>query len=223
MRIILLAPPGGGKGTQGDLIGKVYGFPRISTGDLLRKAVKDRTLLGLEAEAAMSRGGLVRDAIVLELVRERISQPDCRTGYIMDGYPRNLGQALSLEVLDPDRPESAIEIALDEDALLERLSGRRSCPKCGAVYNLSARKPAREGICDVCGSALVLREDDRPEVIRERFRIYREQTGPLRAYYEAKGVFHRVDGSRGIEETFREIRGVLDIEIARSNGAATRP
>ena len=223
MRIILLAPPGGGKGTQGDLIGKVYGFPRISTGDLLRKAVKDRTLLGLEAEAAMSRGGLVRDAIVLELVRERISQPDCRTGYIMDGYPRNLGQALSLEVLDPDRPESAIEIALDEDALLERLSGRRSCPKCGAVYNLSARKPALEGICDVCGSALVLREDDRPEVIRERFRICREQTEPLRAYYEAKGVFHRVDGSRGIEETFREIRGVLDIEIARSNGAATRP
>ena len=223
MRIILLAPPGGGKGTQGDLIGKVYGFPRISTGDLLRKAVQDRTWLGLEAEAAMSRGGLVRDGIVLELVRERISQPDCRTGYIMDGYPRNLDQALSLEVLDPDRPESAIEIALDEDALLERLSGRRSCPKCGAVYNLSARKPAREGICDVCGSALVLREDDRPEVIRERFRVYREQTGPLRAHYEAKGVFHRVDGSRGIEETFREIRGVLDIEIARSNGAATRP
>jgi len=223
MRIILLGPPGGGKGTQGDLIGKRYGFPRISTGDLLRKAVRDRTPLGLEAEAEMKRGGLVRDGIVLELVRERVSRPDCRNGYVMDGYPRNLGQALSLEALDPARPESAIEIALNEDTLLERLAGRRACLKCGAVYNLSARKPAREGVCDVCGSALVLREDDRPEVIRERFRIYREQAGPLHAHYEAKGVFHRVDGSRGIEETFLEIRGVLDIEIARSKGAAARP
>lgn len=222
MRIILLGPPGGGKGTQGDLIGKLYGFPRISTGDLLRKAVQDRTSLGLEAEAAMNRGGLVRDGVVLELVRERVSRPDCRNGYIMDGYPRTLSQALSLEALDPDRPESVLEIALDEDVLLERLAGRRACLKCGAVYNLRARKPAREGVCDVCGSALVLREDDRPDVIRERFRIYREQTGPLRAHYEAKGVFHRVDGSRGIEETFREIRGVLDIEVARSKGAAAR-
>ena len=108
MRIILLGPPGGGKGTQGDLIGKRYGVPRISTGDLLRKAVQDRTSLGLEAEAAMNRGGLVRDGIVLELVRERVSRPDCRNGYVMDGYPRNLGQALSLEALDPARPESAI-------------------------------------------------------------------------------------------------------------------
>jgi len=223
MRIILLGPPGGGKGTQGDLIGKRYGVPKISTGDLLRKAVHDRTSLGVEAEAAMNRGGLVRDGVVLELVRERISRPDCRDGYIMDGYPRNLDQALSLEALDPASPESAIEIALDEGALLERLAGRRSCPKCGAVYNLSVRKPARDGICDVCGSTLVLREDDRPEVIRERFRIYREQTGPLRAHYEAKGVFHRVDGSRGIEETFMEIRGVLDIELAKSKRAAARP
>jgi adenylate kinase len=223
MRIILLSPPGGGKGTQGDLIGKRYGFPRISTGDLLRKSVKDRTSLGLEAEAAMNSGGLVRDGVVLELVRERISKPDCRNGYIMDGYPRNLGQALSLDALDPDRSESAIEIALDEDVLLERLSGRRTCLKCGAVYNLNARKPALEGFCDVCGSALVLREDDRPEVIRERFRIYRDQTEPLRAHYEAKGVFHRVDGSRGIEETFREILRILDTEIAGPKGAGSRP
>jgi len=223
MRIILLGPPGGGKGTQGDLIGKRYGFPRISTGDLLRKAVQDRTPLGLKAEAAIDRGGLVEDGIVLELVRERISRPDCRIGYIMDGYPRNLGQALSLEALDPARPESVIEIAIEEDVLLERLAGRRACPKCGAVYNLDARKPAREGVCDLCGSALVLRKDDRPEVIRERFRVYREQTGPLRAHYEAKGVFHRVDGSRGIEETFLEIRRVLDGEIARSKGNAAKP
>lgn len=223
MRIILLGPPGGGKGTQGDLIGKRYGFPRISTGDLLRKAVQDRTPLGLEAKADMNRGGLVRDGIVLELVRERILKPDCRAGYIMDGYPRNLNQALSLEALDPAHPESAIEIALDEDTLLERLAGRRACLKCGAVYNLSARKPVREGVCDVCGSALVLRDDDRPEVIRERFRVYRDQTGPLRAHYEAKGVFHRVDGSRSIEETFLEIRGILDIEIAMYRGAAVKP
>ena len=223
MKIILLGPPGGGKGTQGDLIGKRYNVPKISTGDLLRKAVKDKTSLGLEAEAAMNRGELVRDGLVLELVRERISKPDCRDGYIMDGYPRNLSQALSLEALDPARPELAIEIALDENILLERLAGRRSCSKCGAVYNLYARKAAREGICDVCDSALVLREDDRPEVIRERFRIYREQTGPLRAHYEKKGVFHRVDGSRSIEETFLEIQEVLDIEFARSKGVADKP
>jgi adenylate kinase len=210
MRIILLGPPGSGKGTQGDLIVKRYGFPRISTGDLLRRAVRERTPLGIEADAAMNRGGLVRDEIVLGLVRERIDLPDCRDGYVLDGYPRNLSQARDVEALDPDRREIVIAIDVAEDEIVRRLTARRSCPGCEAVYNLEARKPAREGVCDACGGALFRREDDRPEIIRERLRVYAEKTKPLLAYYGKKGTLLRVDGGNGMDATFAAIRGSLD-------------
>jgi len=210
MRIILLGPPGGGKGTQGDLIAKRTGFPRISTGDLLRRAVRDRTPLGIEADAAMKQGALVRDEIVLGLVRERIGRPDCRGGYVLDGYPRNLSQARDVQALDPDRPEIVIAIDVAEDEIVRRLAARRSCPACEAVYNLEARKPVREGACDACGGALFRREDDEPEVIRERLRVYAEETEPLLAYYGEKGNLRRVGGGNGMEATFAVIRGILD-------------
>jgi adenylate kinase len=210
MRIILLGPPGCGKGTQGDLIGDRYGFPRISTGDLLRRAVRERTPLGIEADAAMGRGALVRDEIVLGLVRERIGLPDCREGYILDGYPRNLSQARDVEALDPDRPEIVIAIDVAEDEIVRRLAARRSCPDCGAVYNLIVRKPAREGVCDACRGTLTRRQDDDPEVIRERLRVYAEKTEPLLAHYGKKGNLRRVDGGNGMDATFALIRGILD-------------
>lgn len=220
MRVILLGPPGGGKGTQGELLGKRFGFPRISTGDLLRQAVQDRTAPGLEAEAAMRRGELVRDGLVLDLVRERISRPDCRGGYILDGYPRNLAQARDIEALDPGRPEVVIAIDVPAGEIVRRLAERRSCPDCGAVYNLFVRKPAREGVCDACRAALAVREDDRPEVVRERLRVYAEQTEPLLAYYAGKGTLRRVDGGRGVYETAEDVSKVLEAALAAAGTGA---
>jgi adenylate kinase len=220
MRIILLGPPGGGKGTQGDLIVKRYGFPRISTGDLLRQAVQDRTPLGIEAEAAMKQGALVRDGIVLGLVRERIGRPDCRDGYVLDGYPRNLAQAKDVEALDPARPEIVIAIDVAAEEIVRRLANRRSCPDCGAVFNLIVRKPAREGVCDACRGALARRDDDRPEVIRERLRVYAEQTEPLLAYYGTKGDLHRVDGGNGMDATAAAIREILDAALGAGKAGA---
>jgi adenylate kinase len=222
MRIILLGPPGCGKGTQGDLIERSYGFPRISTGDLLRRAVADKTPLGLEAERIMARGELVRDDLVLGLVRERVGRPDCAAGYILDGYPRNLAQAADVEALDPDRPEIVIAIDVTEEELVRRLSERRACVGCGAVYNLTAKKPGRAGQCDACGSALVQREDDRPEVIRERLRVYAEKTAPLLAYYRRRDNLHRVDGSAGMEATFAAIRTILDAAMRVIGKAGVR-
>jgi len=220
MRIILLGPPGCGKGTQGDLIGGRYGFPRISTGDLLRRAVREPTPLGIEADAAMKRGGLVRDEIVLGLVRERIGLPDCRDGYVLDGYPRNLSQAGDVEALDPGRSEIVIAIDVAEDEIVRRLAARRSCPGCEAVYNLEARKPAREGVCDACGGALFRREDDKPEVIRERLRVYAEKTEPLLAYYGKKGNLRRVNGGNGMDATFAALRGILDAALGAGKAGA---
>jgi adenylate kinase len=215
MRIILFGPPGSGKGTQADLVERRYGFPKISTGDLLRRAVREKTALGLKAEALMNRGELVSDEIVEGLVRERLASPDTRQGYLLDGFPRNLAQVRSLEVMDGSRPEVVIEIEVDDRALVERIQGRLTCRNCGAVYNLRLQKPRVEGRCDVCGGELYQRADDRPEVIRERLRVYREQTEKIRAHYEAKGVSRRVDGSGSPDEVFRRVAAVLDGELAR--------
>jgi adenylate kinase len=220
MRIILLGPPGGGKGTQGEFIGKRYGFPRISTGDLLRQAVQDGTALGREAEAEMKRGALVRDEIVLGLVRERISRPDCRDGYVLDGYPRTLSQAKDVEALDPERPEIVVAIDVAAEEIVRRLASRRSCPDCGAVFNLIVRKPAREGVCDACRGTLAGREDDKPEIVRERLRVYAEKTEPLLAYYGKKGTLHRVDGGQGMDATAAAIREILDAALGAGRTGA---
>lgn len=215
MRIILFGPPGSGKGTQGDLIERRYGFPKISTGDLLRRAVRERTPLGIQAEAMMNRGELVSDGIVEGLVRERITSPDTRQGYLLDGFPRNLAQVNSLEAMDGMRPEVVIDIDVESGTLIERMQGRLTCRKCGAAYNLKLKKPRAEGRCDVCGGELYQRADDRPEVISERLRVYKEQTEKISAHYKAKGVFNRVDGSGSVDEVFQHISGVLDRELAR--------
>jgi adenylate kinase len=222
MRIILLGPPGSGKGTQGELIEKKYGFPKISTGDLLRREVQEKTPLGGMAEAKMNKGELVSDEIVIEMIKHRILQPDCKRGYILDGFPRNVVQARRLEDIGEKRREIVIDIHLSEQALIQRLSARRICSNCGAIYNLLIRKPRKEGRCDVCGSELIQRKDDDPEVIKERLRVYQEQAEALIDYYSKKNVYFRIDGEGKSEAISKNIYSVLDREIAKSGeiGAA---
>ncbi|NIO49141.1 MAG: adenylate kinase [Candidatus Aminicenantes bacterium] len=216
MRVILLGPPGGGKGTQGELIERKYGFPKISTGDLLRREVQEKTPLGEMAKAKMNQGELVSDDIVIEMIKHKIFQPDYKLGYILDGFPRNVVQARRLEEIEEKRPEVVFDIHLSEQALIQRLSARRVCSSCGAIYNLLVRNPRKEGTCDVCGSELIQREDDTPEVIRERLKVYHEQTEALIDYYSRKKVYFRIDGEGEIEAISKNIYSILDREIARS-------
>jgi adenylate kinase len=216
MRVILLGPPGGGKGTQGELIEKKYGFPKISTGDLLRREVQEKTTLGEMAKAEMNQGELVKDDIVIEMIKHKIFQPDCKRGYILDGFPRNVGQARRLEEIEEKRQEIVIDIHLSEQTLIQRLSARRICSSCGAIYNLLARNPRKEGTCDICGSELIQREDDVPEVIKERLKVYHEQTEALIDYYSRKKVYFRINGEGKIETISKNIYSILDREIAKS-------
>jgi len=214
MRIVLFGAPGSGKGTQGEILEKRTGFPRISTGDLLRLAVRRRTPLGLRAEADMAAGRLVSDEIVIGLVRERIAEADCRAGYILDGFPRTVAQADALAALDGGRPEVVIGIEVDPEALVARLAGRRVCPGCQAVYNVVAQPPAKPGVCDVCGAALVQRPDDAADVVRKRIEVYLRETAPLKDYYRRKGVFRAVDARGTIDEIAQAIGRILDAEPA---------
>jgi adenylate kinase len=215
MRIILLGPPGSGKGTQGDLIQEKYSFPKISTGDLLREAVQRSTPLGKKAEAFMNKGELVRDDVVVAMIKERINKPDCQKGYILDGFPRNLTQAHALEKIDKAASEIAIDIQLHEEDLVARLQDRRICYSCQSVYNLQGRRARHDGICDICGGKLIQREDDKPDIIRERLRIYHQKTEKLIDYYTRKNVYHCVDGRGGIEAVFGRIIVILEGELTR--------
>jgi len=214
MRIVLLGAPGSGKGTQGDLMMKKYGFPKISTGDLFREAVAAKTPLGLEAKAAMDRGELVKDALVIGLVDERIRRQDCRNGYILDGFPRNLSQAEKLEEID-GRREMAIDIVLDDESVIERLSSRRICSECGAIYNTLLMPPRHDDVCDRCGGPLIQRDDDRREVIEDRLKVYHEQTKPLADYYRKRGVYKRVNGEGPISSIFEDICRILDSALGQ--------
>ncbi|MFQ6108472.1 MAG: adenylate kinase [Candidatus Aminicenantales bacterium] len=222
MRVILLGPPGSGKGTQADLIEKKYSFPKISTGDLLREAVHKGTPLGKKAAMFMNKGRLVSDDVVIALIKERIRQTDCQAGYVLDGFPRNLVQAHALEGIDRNIPEVVIDIQMDEQDLIARLQARRICSRCQAIYNLRVRKPKREGVCDKCGGTLIQREDDKPEVIKERLQVYHEETEKLIDYYSQKRVYHPVDGGEGISVVFHEISVILDRELSHLRSQEAR-
>jgi len=216
MRIILLGLPGSGKGTQAELIQKKYGFPKISSGDLLRREVEERTDLGKKAERDMNRGALVSDDIVAEMIKRRISHPDCKRGYVLDGYPRNIAQAQRLEKIAGKSPEIALEIHLSEKTLVSRLAWRRICSRCGAIYSSRTQNPKKEGICDLCQGALIQRKDDTAQVIENRLRVYEAERAALIDHYRRKGVYHRVDGEGKVETVFDRVCSILDREIRKS-------
>lgn len=212
MRLIMLGAPGAGKGTQAKKIAAKYGIPHISTGDIFRANIKNGTELGKKAKTYMDQGLLVPDELTCDLVVDRISQEDAQKGYVLDGFPRTIPQAECLtDALE--KLGTAIDYAIDVDVpdadIVERMGGRRACLKCGATYHIVYAAPKKEGICDVCGEALVLRDDDKPETVQKRLTVYHEQTQPLIDYYQGKGVLRTVDGTKDLEEVFGQICDIL--------------
>lgn len=213
MRIILLGPPGSGKGTQGDLIAEKYGFPKISSGDLLREAVSQGSELGKKAEDFMNRGELVSDELVVAMIKERIAAQDCQAGFILDGFPRTVPQAESLVAIDPSSQEVVLDIQLPDELIVERISARRICSQCGNIFNLRLKVPAVENICDFCGGELIQRKDDTPEVISRRLRVYRELTLPLVKFYSERQVYFPIEGEGKVEEVFFQVSAALERNI----------
>ncbi len=197
MKLVLLGPPGAGKGTQAKKLIDRLGVPQISTGDLLRAAVAAKSELGIKAKAKMEAGELVPDEIVIGMVEERLKQDDCQPGFILDGFPRAVGQAETLEKLLKAKSsglDHVVSIEVAEEELVRRLTGRRSCPKCGAMFHVMFNAPQKEGVCDSCGGELITRADDNEETIRNRISVYREQTEPLKEFYGGRGLLRAIDG-----------------------------
>jgi adenylate kinase len=213
MNLILLGPPGAGKGTQAEAITEKRGLVQLSTGEMLRQAVKAGTPIGREASAIMEAGGLVPDKIVIQIIAERIAAPDCAKGFILDGFPRTLKQAAALDVLLASlgkQIDAVIEIKVDDKVLIDRISGRYMCANCGASYHDTNCKPKVEGVCDRCGSkAFVRRADDNAETVKARLAAYHAQTAPILPYYRAKGILRQVDGMAEIAEVTRQIEAIL--------------
>lgn len=213
MKLILLGAPGAGKGTQAAKIEKEYGIPAISTGQIIREVIAAGTPIGTEMKKLIDRGELVPDDIVVEIVKERLKEDDCKNGYILDGFPRTVSQAVIMEKL-PIPIDVALELSVDEGIIVDRLSGRRVCESCGATYHISDNPSKKEGICDECGGTLSIRKDDVPETIRHRLNVYNEQTKPLKDFYKERGILITVKGCDNIEDTTSEImkalRGVIE-------------
>ena len=201
MNIILLGPPGAGKGTQARMLEDKFGIPQISTGDMLRAAVRAQSPMGIKAKECMDAGELVSDEIVVGIVHERLQQDDCQNGFILDGFPRTLPQADALKrvLSDIAKPlDSVVSLQVDTDALVERLTGRRTCSQCGKGFHLKFEPPGSNGRCSACGGELVQRDDDCEETIRNRMKVYHQQTAPLEDYYRAEGLLQTIDGMAGI-------------------------
>lgn len=215
MTLIFLGPPGSGKGTQARMVGEEIGVPQISTGDILREAVALKTDLGRKAKPYMDSGRLVPDDIMLALAEKRIDEPDCSAGFVMDGFPRTLAQALGLEEILQRRQktlDAVLFIDVDDAVVIERLSRRRVCPECKALYNLEADPPDEDETCDRCGVGLVLRTDDADDTVRTRLRIYRSDTLPLVEYYESRGILRKIDGTGRIEDVFGALmREIMEV------------
>ena len=199
MRIILLGAPGAGKGTQAQFIMEKYGIPQISTGDMLRAAVKSGSELGKQAKDIMDAGKLVPDEVVIGMLKERIARRDCKSGFILDGFPRTIPQAEALDEIA--HIDCALSLEVADDVIEKRMTGRRVCLRCGATYHVEANPPRVKDVCDICGDKLVIRSDDQAEVVRHRLETYHEQTEPLKGYYEAQGKLKSIDGAQGITAT----------------------
>jgi adenylate kinase len=213
MRLILLGPPGAGKGTQADLIKKTLGVPKLSTGDMLRETAASGTEFGNELQAIMNTGAFVSDEIMIEMIRQRINQDDCKNGFILDGFPRNTEQAKALDELfirENLALDLVLELKVEEEALIERISGRFTCANCGAGYHDRFKPTSEKGVCDVCGSTeFTRRADDNAETVANRLKIYHEMTAPLLPYYQQRGVLRRVDAMQPIADVTKEIENLL--------------
>ena len=212
MKIIMLGAPGAGKGTQAKMIAEKYSLPHISTGDIFRANIKNQTELGMEAKKYMDEGKLVPDELTVKILLDRVANEDCKNGYVLDGFPRTIPQA---EVLNKaledmnDAIDYAIDVDVPDENIVRRMSGRRACVTCGATYHIVHVPPKTENICDKCGSELILRDDDKPETVLNRLKVYHDQTQPLIDYYTAKGVLRTVDGTKDMNDVFAEIVAIL--------------
>jgi len=203
MKLVIFGPPSAGKGTQAQKLSKQYGVPQVATGDLLRKAVADKTPLGLKVKSYLDQGKLGPDELIVQLIKERVAKPDCKKGFLLDGFPRTMGQAKELErMTDIDL---VLSIVVDFESLVERAVGRRTCPKCSAVYHIKFNPPMNEGECEKCGSKLIQRDDDREDTVRNRLSVYQEQTAPLIEYYRKRGKLVDIDGSGGIDAVYSQM------------------
>ena len=210
MKLILLGAPGAGKGTQAEILSRELEIPTISTGNILRAAVKNGTKVGLEAKAFMDAGKLVPDAVIIGILQERLAEPDCAKGYILDGVPRTIPQAEAMEDLGI-AVDYALSIEVEDKVIVERMSGRRTCKNCGGTFHIVNNPPKVEGICDNCGGELSIRKDDAPETVLARLETYHRETEPLKAFYEARGKLRPAENQPSIEQTTAEIRKVLEI------------
>ena len=212
MKIVMLGAPGAGKGTQAKMIAEKYSIPHISTGDIFRANIKEGTPLGLEAKPYMDQGKLVPDELTVKILLDRVSKDDCKNGYVLDGFPRTIPQANVLkEALDAqnDKIDYAINVDVPDENIVRRMSGRRACVTCGATYHIEHVPPKTEGICDKCGSALILRDDDKPDTVLNRLKVYHDQTQPLIDFYNNEGILKEVDGTIDVKDVFENIVKIL--------------
>lgn len=209
MKLILLGAPGAGKGTQAEIISETLQIPTISTGNIIREALKSGTEMGLKAKEYMDTGRLVPDDVVIGIIQERLAKPDCVNGFILDGFPRTIPQAEALDRMGVEI-DRVIDIEVADEEIARRVSGRRVCPGCGASYHVDYKKPAVEGVCDHCGDTLVQRKDDHPDTVRERLRVYHEQTEPLKGYYAAGGKLFIVEGQEEVADTTKLTLAALE-------------
>ena len=210
MKLILMGPPGAGKGTQGELLEKKLGISTISTGLMLRTAIKEQTEVGKLAEQYINDGKLVPDDVMVEIVKQRLAQPDCENGFILDGFPRTTAQAKALDDAGVEI-DKVLLLEVEDEKIVERLSSRRECSKCGAPYNIVSKKPAVEGICDSCGGELIQRKDDVPETIQNRLNVYHEQTEPIKNYYAEKGILADAKGEEELKDTTANVAKALGL------------
>ena len=200
MNLIFLGAPGAGKGTQAEKVSEKLGIPTISTGNIIREALKNETEMGLKAKSFIESGKLVPDEVVIGIIKDRLAEDDCQNGFILDGFPRTIPQAEALDTMGI-KIDKVIDIEVADEKIVQRMSGRRVCPDCGASYHTEYKKPAKDGICNACGAELVIRKDDKPEVVLDRLSVYHEQTEPLKDYYAAKGILKEVEGQEEVADT----------------------
>ncbi len=210
MRLILLGAPGAGKGTQAEIISKELKIPTISTGNILRAAMREGTPVGVLAKSYVDAGKLVPDEVIIRIVQERLSLPDCENGYILDGFPRTIPQAEAMEQLGIDI-DCALSIEIEDETIVSRMSGRRTCKNCSQTFHIVSNPPKQEGICDFCGGELTIRKDDAPETVKARLQIYHDETEPLKTFYESRGKLVSIDNQPTIEATTAEIRKALGL------------